>query len=94
MYKLGPVHQGIVERGSKTSSDSYMLWPMRVGAFTLVMGRHTGNSDTTDLPFSYLIEDRNESVLVPAVNLRSVGTIRDSKKWPRNFNRMIWQKKI
>ena len=30
MYKLGPVHQGIIERGSKTGSDSYMLWPMRV----------------------------------------------------------------
>jgi len=82
MYKLGPVHQGIVERGSKTGSDSYLLWPMRVGAFTLIMGRHTGNSDTTDLPFSYLIEDNGESVLVPGVNLRSVGTIRDAQKWP------------
>ncbi|MDR2844433.1 MAG: DUF4954 family protein, partial [Candidatus Symbiothrix sp.] len=27
MYKLGPIHQGIVERGSKTTSDSYLLWP-------------------------------------------------------------------
>ncbi len=87
MYKLGPVHQGIIERGSKTSSDSYMLWPMRVGAFTLVMGRHTGNSDTTDLPFSYLIENSGESILVPGVNLRSVGTIRDSKKWPKRDKR-------
>jgi len=25
VYKLGPVHQGMVERGSKTASDSYML---------------------------------------------------------------------
>ena len=25
MYKLGPIHQGIVERGSKTTSDSYLL---------------------------------------------------------------------
>lgn len=33
MYKLGPIHQGIVERGSKTTSDSYILWPARVGAF-------------------------------------------------------------
>ncbi len=82
MYKLGPVHQGIVERGSKTGSDSYMLWPMRVGAFSLIMGRHYGNADTTRLPFSYLIEHEGESNLVPAVNLRSVGTIRDSKKWP------------
>ncbi len=40
MYKLGPLHQGIVERGSKTTSDSYMLWPARVGAFSMVTGRH------------------------------------------------------
>ncbi len=25
LYKLGPIHQGVVERGSKTSSDSYNL---------------------------------------------------------------------
>ena len=41
MYKLGPIHQGIVERGSKTTSDSYILWPAKIGTFTLVMGRHT-----------------------------------------------------
>jgi len=61
MYKLGPVHQGVVERGSKTASDSYMLWPAKVGAFTVVMGRHYRNSDTSDLPFSYLIEHEDES---------------------------------
>lgn len=82
MYKLGPVHQGIVERGSKTTSDSYVLWPAKIGAFTVVMGRHYRNSDTSDLPFSYLIESEDESVLVPAINLRSVGTIRDARKWP------------
>ncbi|HVN59219.1 MAG TPA: DUF4954 family protein [Bacteroidales bacterium] len=82
MYKLGPIHQGIVERGSKTTSDSYLLWPARIGPFTLVMGRHYKNLDTTSLPFSYLIESNDESVLVPAVNLRSVGTIRDAQKWP------------
>ncbi|MBN1125326.1 MAG: DUF4954 family protein [Sedimentisphaerales bacterium] len=82
MYKLGPVHQGVVERGSKTTSDSYMLWPARVGPYTLVMGRHYGNSDTSDLPFSYLIEHEDESVCIPGVNLRSVGTVRDARKWP------------
>ncbi|HUW20890.1 MAG TPA: DUF4954 family protein [Sedimentisphaerales bacterium] len=82
MYKLGPVHQGVVERGSKTASDSYMLWPAKVGAFTVVMGRHYRNSDTSDLPFSYLIEHEDESILVPGVNLRSVGTVRDARKWP------------
>jgi hypothetical protein len=87
MYKLGPVHQGVVERGSKTGSDSYMLWPAKVGAFTVVMGRHYRNSDTSDLPFSYLIEHEDESVLAPGVNLRSVGTIRDARKWPQRDRR-------
>jgi hypothetical protein len=76
MYKLGPIHQGIMERGSKTTSDSYLLWPARIGPFTLVMGRHYKNLDTSSLPFSYLIESNDESILVPGVNLRSVGTIK------------------
>lgn len=87
MYKLGPIHQGVAERGAKTTSDSYLLWPARIGAFTLVMGRHTKHSDTSDLPFSYLIENASESCLVPAVNLRSVGTVRDAQKWPKRDNR-------
>jgi len=82
MYKLGPIHQGIMERGSKTTSDSYLLWPARIGPFTLVMGRHYKNIDTSSLPFSYLIESKDESILVPGINLRSVGTIRDAQKWP------------
>ena len=83
MYKLGPIHQGILERGAKTASDSYILWPSRIGAFSLVMGRHVTHSDTSNLPFSYLIEQQNNTYLVPGVNLRSVGTIRDAQKWPR-----------
>jgi hypothetical protein len=82
MYKLGPIHQGIMERGSKTTSDSYMLWPARIGPYTLIMGRHYKNMDTSSLPFSYLIESNDESILVPGINLRSVGTIRDAQKWP------------
>jgi len=82
MYKLGPIHHGIVERGSKTTSDSYLLWPAKIGPFTLVMGRHYKNTDTSLMPFSYLIENKDESWLAPGVNLRSVGTIRDAIKWP------------
>jgi hypothetical protein len=82
MYKLGPVHQGIVERGSKTASGAYLLWPARIGPFTLVMGKHHKNMDTSSLPFSYLIESHGESILVPAVNLKSIGTVRDAQKWP------------
>ncbi len=87
MYKLGPIHHGIVERGSKTTSDSYLLWPAKIGAFTLVMGRHYKNSDTSDMPFSYLIENDDESWLAPGVNLKSIGTIRDVMKWPRRDKR-------
>ncbi|MDU1890725.1 MAG: DUF4954 family protein [Dysgonomonas sp.] len=87
MYKLGPIHQGIVERGGKTTSDSYILWPSRIGAFSLIMGRHYHNTDTSNMPFSYLIEDKNKTVLVPGVNLRSVGTIRDAQKFPKRDQR-------
>ncbi len=87
MYKLGPIHHGIVERGSKTTSDSYLLWPAKIGAFTLVMGRHYKNSDTSNMPFSYLVENKDESWLAPGVNLKSVGTIRDVMKWPRRDKR-------
>ncbi len=87
MYKLGPIHQGIVERGAKTTSNSYLLWPAKVGPFTLVMGRHYKNSDTSNLPFSYIVESKDESILAPGINLRSVGTIRDAQKWPRRDRR-------
>lgn len=87
LYKLGPIHQGIVERGSKTTSDSYILWPAKIGAFSLIMGRHVNHPDTSDLPFSYLIEKNNQTYLVPGVNLRSVGTIRDALKWPKRDKR-------
>ena len=82
MYKLGPIHQGIMERGAKTASDSYILWPAKVGAFSLVMGRHVSHQDTSDLPFSYLIEQQNTTFIMPGANLKSVGTIRDARKWP------------
>ena len=83
MYKLGPVHQGITERGVKTSSGSYIMWPARIGAFSVVLGKHKGNPDLSDLPFSYLIENEGESTLLPGINLHSAGTIRDVQKWPK-----------
>lgn len=83
MYKLGPVHQGVTERGVKTSSNSYVMWPARIGAFSVVLGTHKGNPDLSDLPFSYLIENESESHLLPGINLHSAGTIRDVQKWPK-----------
>ena len=87
MYKLGPVHQGILERGSKTGSSSYLLWPARVGAFSTVIGKHYVGFDTSELPFSYILESEGKSVLAPAVNLGTVGTVRDAAKWPRRDKR-------
>ena len=89
MYKLGPIHQGIMERGAKTASDSYILWPSKVGAFSLVMGRHVSHQDTSDFPFSYLIEQQNTTYIMPGANLKSVGTIRDAKKWPLRDGRAV-----
>ncbi len=83
MYKLGPVHQGITERGVKTSSNSYIMWPAKIGAFSVVLGQHKGNPDISELPFSYLIEHDGESTLLPGINLHSAGTIRDVQKWPK-----------
>jgi len=93
MYKLGPVHQGITERGVKTSSNSYIMWPAKIGAFTVVLGKHKGNPDISDLPFSYLIESDGESHLLPGINLHSIGTLRDVEKWPQRDNRHADSKK-
>ena len=87
MYRLGPVHQGICQRGSKTGSDSYMLWPANVGAFTAVSGKHTMHFDTSSMPFSYIVSDGGKSVLVPGTAIRSCGTVRDIQKWPKRDRR-------
>jgi NDP-sugar pyrophosphorylase family protein len=92
MYKLGPVHQGVTERGCKTASDSYILWPVKIGAFSVVVGKHYGRADTSDFPFSYLIENGGESILVPGTNVRKSGFIRDAKKWPKRDRRKSPQK--
>lgn len=87
MYKLGPVHQGVLERGSKTGSFSYMLWPSRVGPFSVVIGKHYTNFDASEFPFSYINEENGKSLLTPAMNLFTVGTRRDSQKWPARDKR-------
>ncbi len=87
MYKLGPLHQGILERGSKTGSFSYLLLPCHIGAYTAVMGKHYANFDSSDFPFSYISEEKGRSVLTPAMNLFTVGTRRDVDKWPARDRR-------
>jgi len=87
MYKLGPIHQSILERGSKTGSFSYILAPSRVGAFSVVIGKHFVNFDASEFPFSYITEEHGSSYLTPAMNLLTVGTRRDSVKWPKRDKR-------
>lgn len=87
MYKLGPVHQGILERGCKTGSFSYLIWPSRIGAFSVVIGKHSTNIDTSNFPFSYLSIVGEKTVIVPAMNFFTVGTLRDSEKWPQRDRR-------
>lgn len=81
LYRLGPLHQGILERGVKTSSYSYLIWPSRIGAFSTVIGRHYSNLDSSELPFSVIKEKEGKSVLTPAITLLQIGTRRDSEKW-------------
>ncbi len=87
MYKLGAFHQGILERGSKTGSNSYILFPCKIGAFTSVIGNHYSHTDSSTMPFSYLLSLNDVSYLVPGVNLRSVGTFRDATKWEKRDTR-------
>ena len=89
MYKLGPVHWGELERGVKTSSNSYLMLGARIGAFSLLMGDHKTHPDSSEFPFSYLFGvARGATVVVPAVMLRSCGLMRDEKKWPTRDRRL------
>lgn len=88
MYKLGPVHWGVLERGVKTSSNSYLMLGANIGAFSLLMGDHKTHPDSREFPFSYLFGDASgATVVVPAVMLRSCGLMRDEKKWPARDRR-------
>ncbi|MCY3737724.1 MAG: DUF4954 family protein [Gemmatimonadaceae bacterium] len=87
MYKLGPVHQGVIQRGTKNGSFSYMRWPTVVGPFCVIIGKHLNNFDIGDLPFSYVTEEDGESLCTPAMNMFTVGTVRDGDKWPTRDRR-------
>jgi len=93
MYKLGPVHQGIFERGCKTGSFSYVLFESHIGAFCVVIGKHLTNIRIPNLPFSYINEKGGESTIIPALNIYSIGTVRDGEKWPKRDNRKAKEKR-
>lgn len=88
LYKLGPIHYGTMGRGCKCASDSYIMWPARIGDFTMVSGRHYSHPDTRQFPFSYLIAGNDGlSRLLPGENLVKCGTARDIAKWPARDRR-------
>lgn len=87
-YKLGPTHEGKLERGCKTGSFAYVMWPCRVGPFSVVLGKHTRSFNTANLPFSHLEADSSgKCELIPGHYIATVGTLRDGAKWPKRDRR-------
>lgn len=82
-YKMGPMHWGILERGTKTASGSYLLMPATIGTFSVCFGKLMHHPNTTSLPFSYLIAEADKMYLVPGRNITTVGLYRDIRKWPK-----------
>ena len=82
-YKMGPVHYGLMERGTKTASGAYILMPANIGTFSVCFGKLMYHPDTRNLPFSYLIAYNDTMYLVPGRNLTTVGLYRDIRKWPK-----------
>ncbi|WP_455074662.1 DUF4954 family protein [Prevotella fusca] len=82
-YKMGPMHWGILERGTKTASGSYLLMPATIGTFSVCFGKLMHHPNTTTLPFSYLIAEADKMFLVPGRNITTVGLYRDIRKWPK-----------
>ena len=92
-YKMGPMHYGILERGTKTASGSYILMPATIGAFSVCFGKLMHHPDTRNLPFSYLMAYGDDCYLVPGRNITTVGLYRDIKKWPKRDKRSKQSKK-
>ncbi len=82
-YKMGPMHWGVLERGTKTASGTYILMPARIGTFSVCFGKLMHHPDTRNLPFSYLIAYGDTMYLSPGRNITTVGLYRDIHKWPK-----------
>ena len=92
-YKMGPMHWGVLERGSKTASGAYLLMPATIGTFSVCFGKLMHHPNTRDLPFSYLIAGGDTMFLVPGRNITTVGLYRDIRKWPKRDVRPIGSQK-
>lgn len=92
-YKMGPIHHGILERGTKTASGAYILMPAHIGTFSVCFGKLMYHPDTHYLPFSYLIAYGDTMYLSPGRNITTVGLYRDIRKWPKRDVRPVGSQK-
>ena len=86
-YKMGPMHYGVLERGTKTASGAYVLMPAKIGAFSVCFGKLMNHPDMRCLPFAYLMAYGETMYIVPGRNITTVGLYRDIKKWPKRDKR-------
>ena len=86
-YKMGPMHWGVLERGTKTASGAYLLMPATIGSFSVCFGKLMHHPNTQALPFSYLIAYGDKMTLSPGRNITTVGLYRDIRKWPKRDRR-------
>ena len=80
-YKMGPMHYGTLERGSKTASGAYVLMPAKIGAFSVCFGKLMNHPDMRCLPFAYLM----------AYGERP-RTVRRRQHTPRHWPYTSWQR--
>ena len=92
-YKMGPMHYGILERGTKTAGGAYVLMPAYIGTFSVCFGKLMYHPDTRNLPFSYLIAYGDTMYLSPGRNITTVGLYRDIRKWPKRDVRPVGSQK-
>lgn len=92
-YKMGPLHYGTLERGSKTASGAYVLMPAKIGAFSVCFGKLMNHPDMRCLPFAYLLAYGDTMYIVPGRNITTVGLYRDIKKWPKRDKRAASSRK-
>lgn len=92
-YKMGPIHHGVLERGTKTASGAYILMPAHIGTFSVCFGKLMYHPDTRYLPFSYLIAYSDTMYLSPGRNITTVGLYRDIRKWPKRDVRPVGSQK-
>ena len=92
-YKMGPLHYGTLERGTKTASGAYVLMPAKIGAFSVCFGKLMNHPDMRCLPFAYLMAYGETMYIVPGRNITTVGLYRDIKKWPKRDKRAASSRK-